>query len=248
MLTNQFVTSGTWLFRWRSYLPLALAPLLFWASRDGEVIEHGVSPLLGEAIEAIAILLVVLGQALRIATVGFVPRGTSGRNTAQGQVAERLNTTGVYSLVRNPLYLANCTMYVGLVLFSQHLWLVAVVIPVLALYYERIIAAEEAFLLQRFGQDYADWAARTPAFWPRLHGWQAPDMTFSLRTVLRREHASIFGAVLALYLVELGLHSLPDTPETMPMVWHGVLAVAVVLELAALIIKRYTRLLEVQGR
>ncbi|MGB8874133.1 MAG: hypothetical protein WCC75_12145, partial [Desulfobaccales bacterium] len=44
---------------------------------------------------------------------GLPPRGTSGRNT-QGQVAETLNTTGIYSLVRNPLYLGNFLIWLGL--------------------------------------------------------------------------------------------------------------------------------------
>ncbi|MGC9453013.1 MAG: methyltransferase family protein, partial [Oceanipulchritudo sp.] len=51
--------------------------------------------------------------------------GTSGRNTKQ-QVAYSLNTTGFYSVVRNPLYLGNFFMYLGIALFTHHWWLVLV--------------------------------------------------------------------------------------------------------------------------
>ena len=247
MLSDRMVAAGHKLFRWRSYLLFAFLPLFLWAVWDGEAIETRWGYGVGEAVEWLAIGLLALGEALRILTVGFVPRGTSGRNTT-GQVAESVNTTGLYSVTRNPLYLGNCMMYVGLALYTQHLWIVAVLILVLALYYERIIAAEESFLTTKFGAAYTDWAAVTPPFWPRLSGFTPPSMGFSVRTVIRREHASFLGAFAALYLLELGLHSLPANSEPMPGWWHWALAVAVVLEIIVVVIKRKTHVLEVDGR
>ena len=54
--------------------------------------------------------------------VGFTPRGTSGRNTKEGQVAESLNTLGMYSMCRHPLYLGNLLMWLGIVMYMGHLW------------------------------------------------------------------------------------------------------------------------------
>lgn len=248
MLRDSMVSSGQRLFRWRSYLLFAFTPLFLWAVADGETIETGWNATLGEGVEALAVLMVLAGEALRILTVGFVPRGTSGRNTHQGQVAERLNTSGLYSLTRNPLYLANCVMYLGLALFTQHLWVVVVMALSLALYYERIIAAEEDFLRQKFGQAYADWAARTPAFFPRLTGWEKPDLFFSLRTVIRREHASVFGAIAGLYLIEAGLHGFGRSGESMATGWHWIVGLALALDLGVIVIKHRTRLLAAEGR
>lgn len=238
MLSNRMVAAGHVLFRWRSYLLLAFVPLFLWAVWDGESIENHWGDAAGEVVETLAVLVLVLGEAIRIFTVGFVPRGTSGRNTDKGQIAERLNTTGLYSLTRNPLYLGNCLMYAGLALYTQHLWVVTVLVLVLALYYERIIAAEEDFLTRKFGDTYRDWAARTPTFWPRLSGFVRPDMPFSVRTVLRREHASILGGFAALYLLELGLHTLPSATDGIEPWWHWAIGIAVLLELVLQVLKR----------
>lgn len=48
--------------------------------------------------------ITLLGIIIRIITIGFVPEGTSGCNRGK-QIAETLNTKGMYSIVRNPLYL-----------------------------------------------------------------------------------------------------------------------------------------------
>ena len=59
--------------------------------------------------------------------MGFAPRGTSGRNTL-GQVAEVLNTSGMYSVVRNPLYLGNFVIWLGLALFIKVWWCILIVV------------------------------------------------------------------------------------------------------------------------
>jgi protein-S-isoprenylcysteine O-methyltransferase Ste14 len=249
LLRDQMAITGARLFRWRSYVLLAFVPALVWATWQGEAVEAAVGEFWGEAFEGFAIALVVLGEAVRILTVGFVPAGTSGRNTTAGQVASRVNTTGAYSLVRNPLYLGNCLMYLGVVLFAQSLGLAVVFCLVLFLYYERIIAAEEAFLAGKFGTDYTDWAARTPVFIPRLTGWCAPDMVFSWKSVIRREHASVYAGIVALFLVEAGLTLLsPDATEAFDTGWFVVLGIATGLELLVIWLKKRTSVLNVAGR
>lgn len=247
LIRDQMAKSGDRLFRWRSYLPLAFMPFILWSVLQGEQIETRYGDLTGDLIEWLAVLMVAAGEALRIATVGFVPRGTSGRNTT-GQIASVLNTTGIYSLVRNPLYLGNCLMYLGVALFTQSVLLALAMAMVLMFYYERIIAAEEAFLADKFGAVYTDWAARTPAFIPRLSGWVPSDLTFSLRSVIRREHPSVYGAILMLVLVELGLHLLGRSTEPFEPGWLWIIAVASVIEIAVIFAKKRTRLLNAPGR
>ncbi|MCB1397141.1 MAG: DUF1295 domain-containing protein [Rhodobacter sp.] len=247
MLTDRMVTAGHVLFRWRSYLLFAFLPLFIWAVSEGEALEVRWGDAVGEITEVLALLLLVLGEAIRVLTVGFVPHGTSGRNTDKGQIAERLNTTGLYSTTRNPLYLGNCLMYVALALYTQHLWVVAVLGLTLTLYYERIIAAEESFLLEKFGEPYREWSAQTPVFWPRLRNWRRPDMPFSLRTVIRREHVSALGGFVVLYLLELGLHTLPGATDTIAPGWHWLMGLAIVLEIVARVAKP-AGWLKVEGR
>lgn len=246
-LIDHLSSSGEILFRWRSFVLLVFVPVLYLATLNGEQVEQALGEPLGDAYEMASLGLVVLGQLIRILTVGFVPANTSGRNTA-GQLADALNTTGIYSMVRNPLYLGNCVMYLGVALFSQSVFVAGVLALVLLPYYERIIAAEEVFLSAKFGAAYEQWVLRTPAFVPRLSGWVPTEMTFSWRAVLAREQASVFFAILAVYLVELSLSHAAGEPEPMDAGWHWLLAVAVVLKLMGNLLKRRTRWLAAKGR
>lgn len=244
-LVDHFHTSGAILFRWRSYLLPAFLPVIFQAATGGERIETAFGDLAGDAVEGWALLIVAAGCLGRILTVGFVPRGTSGRNTGEGQVAEVLNTTGVYSLVRNPLYLCNCLICLGIAPYTQSLVLVLVFALVLVPDHERSIAAEERFLAAKSGPAYEDWAARTPAFWPRRTGLVPPGLPFSARWALRREHATVAGAVLALCLVEFTLHLMGGEGEPVERGWIALFAVTLVAEAVLHVVKRRTKLLSV---
>ena len=140
----------------------------------------------------VCLAVAMAGQKVRGLCVGFTPRGTSGRNTKEGQVAESLNTLGMYSMCRHPLYLGNLLMWLGIVMYMGHLWFAVAFLLVYALYYERIMFAEEQFLRGKFGQAYLDWAAGVPAFWPALGRWKSPEVGFSLRNVLKREYNGFF--------------------------------------------------------
>ena len=57
-----------------------------------------------------------MGFLFRAWAIGTTPAGTSGRNTKE-QVAEVLNSTGIYSIVRHPLYVGNYFMWIGIVAY-----------------------------------------------------------------------------------------------------------------------------------
>lgn len=146
-LVHEYERCGNWLFRRRSWLPLflfAAAVMILWFGKK----EAG-SFILRD--EMIFLGISLTGEIIRILTVGFAPRGTSGRNTADGQVAWELNVTGAYSLVRHPLYVGNFLMWLGPVLFLRSPWFTVVFILIYWLYYERIMFAEEQFLRRKFG-------------------------------------------------------------------------------------------------
>ena len=110
------------------------------------------------------------------------PAGTSGRNTRE-QVANTLNRTGIYSVVRHPLYLGNYLIILGFALWPHVWWLIVLTSCFYALYYERIMLAEENFLRQRFGETFEKWSAQTPAFLPKFRGWKPSAVPFCWRTV-----------------------------------------------------------------
>ena len=190
VLLNEYIAhNGQSFFRWRSYVLLIFAPLIVWAMMHGEPLDGLATETPEYVYNAACLGLIVLGQLVRALTIGFVPNGTSGRNVTS-QLAVKLNTTGLYSLTRNPLYLGNCLSILGILLYVQDPWLALVAVLFLTLYYGAIIMAEESFLAGRFGADYRQWASRTNAFLPSLRRWTPPDLPFSWRFTLRREHSS----------------------------------------------------------
>lgn len=200
-LREHFEQAGNWLFRRRSFLPLLLLPLFLIALR--EFTYPGGSHELHLLWEGGCFAVSLAGLALRIATVGFAPPGTSGRNRHEQQ-ANSLNTTGTYSLVRHPLYLGNYLMWLGVASVPRVWWLPVLVTLAFILYYERIMFAEEEFLRRQFGTAFTTWAARTPAFVPQHSPWTPPDRPFSLRQVLRQEYSGLFALVLVYTLLEVG--------------------------------------------
>ncbi len=176
---------GNWLFRWRSFLPLVAIPLFIVSLRYFTYPEG--SHLLDRLWELFCFSISLLGLAIRIYTVGFVPPGTSGRTTSKPK-AQELNTTGIYSVVRHPLYLGNFVIWVGIVLAAHSILLAVFCFPAFYLYYVRIIIAEEAFLLEKFGEDFTQWAEKTPMLLPKFKLWCKPARPFSWQAVLAREY------------------------------------------------------------
>src|SRR5690349_5318517 len=195
-LREEFVTTGEWLFRWRSYLPVVLlVPVVAVTWARGHT---GLRPVPDRTGDAFCLAVAMLGVVVRGIAIGSAPAGTSGRNTAEGQVASTVNTTGMYSVVRHPLYLGNFLNWMGVALFPRSGWLAVVIALAFWLYYERIMFAEEEFLRGKFGDAYERWAAETPAFLPDPRRWRAPTLPFSGRNVLKREYSAVFGVVACL--------------------------------------------------
>ena len=247
LIKDHLADMGETLFRWRSFVLTPFIPIVLFAIWQGEAIELRIGETLGEIYEGLCLLLVLAGVVLRAYTVGHVPARTSGRNT-KGQVADALNTTGIYSVVRNPLYLANAIGYIGVALFTQWLWVAALMAVVLVVYFERIIAAEERFLLGKFGREYSDWVARTPAFFPRLSGWVPPALPFSWRTVFRREHPSWLSTTLMIYVLVMLSKWREGEALADATAWHAAMLTVISLQILMMALKKWTRFFRVEGR
>jgi protein-S-isoprenylcysteine O-methyltransferase Ste14 len=186
-------SQGTWLFRFRGQIPI----VLFVLAIPVVLTEPGAPQLW---VIWLSIGLSFMGALMRAYVVGTTPRGTSGRNTKE-QVAEVLNSTGAYSIVRHPLYFANYLMWIGIVAFTGNLWFVTVVSLLYWIYYERIMVTEEAFLISKFGDAYHNWAKNTPAFFPRLFGFKSSSEPFSIKQVLFREYSGWLATVIGFAFV-----------------------------------------------
>jgi protein-S-isoprenylcysteine O-methyltransferase Ste14 len=224
-LVHEFEKSGNWLFKRRSWLPLILIAggivLLYLTNRQA---------ILFDSTEELIFLGVSLfGEAIRIMTVGFAPKSTSGRNTSAGQVADELNTSGIYSIVRHPLYVGNFFMWLGPVLFIRSFVGIVFFVLIYWLYYERIMFAEEQFLRRKFADTYDKWSEKVKAVIPAFKGYVKPSLPFSVKTVLKREHNSLFGVFVIFVALDLFRnYFLSERIFLTPMwIWTGVPALAI---------------------
>lgn len=198
-LVHELENSGNWLFRRRSWLPLLFilcGIVVMYIGNNGTIIYN-------PAYEMVFLVISIAGEVVRILTVGFAPGRTSGRNTAAGQVAAELNTTGIYSVLRHPLYAANFLMWLGPVLFIRSFWFTIVFILLYWLYYERIMFAEEQFLRRKFGDKYDKWSEKVHSVIPGFGNYISPRLPFCLRSVLKREHNSFVSIFVIFTLLDL---------------------------------------------
>jgi protein-S-isoprenylcysteine O-methyltransferase Ste14 len=110
---NQLEKLGNQFFKYRGQIPVLFFLVAFILMHFFPMYDNWLNP----NYTYLAIGLVVLGHAIRALAVGKRAAHTSGRNRDE-QVAEALNSTGIYSMVRHPLYLGNITTYIGTRVFD----------------------------------------------------------------------------------------------------------------------------------
>lgn len=202
MYQHEMARSGKRLFFVRGlyiYTIIAIGTLLVWRT--------GISGPFADATANYAWFWLSLGVAaagalVRVITSGFAALGTSGRAKVAAEAAE-LNTTGPYSLVRNPLYVGRILNFTGIAMLTGS-WVYGAIVFLLAvLVYERVSIYEEEYLREKFGPAHAAWAKDVPALLPRLHGWVKPKYPFWWRRMLWREQNKLFLLVTAVVLYYL---------------------------------------------
>ncbi|MGV3685115.1 MAG: methyltransferase family protein [Daejeonella sp.] len=204
-LIEQMESQGNWLFKHRGILPLivfVVGALLFLQNESDPKYWTLEGTPYEMSYELSCLLVSLLGLVIRIYTVGFSADNTSGRNTER-QVADVLNTKGIYSTMRNPLYVGNFFMWLGIAMLTGHFWFTFSFILFYFLYYERIIFTEEQFLRNKFGSTYLNWASKTPIIIPNFSSFVKPDNKFSWKKVLRQEKNGLAALFLIFCLFDI---------------------------------------------
>jgi protein-S-isoprenylcysteine O-methyltransferase Ste14 len=244
-LIHSFESSGNWLFKRRGFIPLVLIvlaiPTIYFTDYD-ELDERIV-----KWINRFSFFVSAAGFVIRAYTIGTTPRGTSGRNT-ETQVAEQLNTSGIYSVVRHPLYLGNYLMWIGIVLFTKNFSFAVIVSLLYWIYYERIMFAEERFLEKKFGDVYLQWSLKVAAFIPRIQQFRKSEVQFSLKSVLRREYSGVLATVFGFVYVEMLIEYFRWQTFAQGKYFLIALAISALGTLILRSLKHYTGLLNEEGR
>jgi protein-S-isoprenylcysteine O-methyltransferase Ste14 len=116
---------------------------------------------------AASLAFVALGLSLRAWAAAC-----AGGHTRSAQIeAPQLVTGGPYAFVRNPIYLGSFVLGLGMVGILGDPWLLLPHALVFSVFFGMIIPAEEQFLAEQFGEEYARFRRAVPRLIPRLRAW-----------------------------------------------------------------------------
>jgi protein-S-isoprenylcysteine O-methyltransferase Ste14 len=105
-----------------------------------------------ESIEVLGYLLVLFGITIAILVATSFRR--AGTAIEPWKPTTSIVTTGFYAWSRNPIYAGFCLINIGIGIASNSLWIFVSFIPAAFLLYHVAIAKEEAYLAEKFGEEY----------------------------------------------------------------------------------------------
>ena len=182
------VKIGNFFFRYRNALFPLVFVLLFlegtWPVCDSEVVE------MWEIV--IGIIVALSGQILRALTIGlaYIKRGGKKKQV----YAEKLVQDGIFSHCRNPLYLGNLLILIGVGIAANSLPFILLGIPFFLFAYLAIIRAEENYLGKKFGREFKDYCERVNRIIPNFSGIgnTVKGMEFNWKRLIVKEYATPF--------------------------------------------------------
>jgi len=238
LLRKKLQKIGDVFFRCRSYIPFVLVVSFFIGKKYFHYPKG--SFLFEEIFEYMCFSVSLFGFLIRVIVTGYARAGTSGRNI-KGQWAEELNTDGLYSVVRNPIYLGNIFIILGVSMLSQSYEIVLINFLFSICFYVPIIISEEEFLLQAFKEKFLNYAQCTPTLLPNFKLWKRPELKFNFLRALYREHDTFIGLIFGFFTIEMlreyaiNKRFYPEQP------WTSIFIVALIIWGILKTLKRYLK-------
>lgn len=189
------------------------------------------------------IIIAVLGQVVRAITIGlkYIRRG--GRH--KKVYADDLVTDGLFQHCRNPLYVGNILMLVGVGLLSNSLLFLIVVVPIFIFIYQAIVLAEENFLRNKFGPAYNRYTEDVNRWIPSLKGLvkTITSMEFNWKRYIVNEYNTVY-----LLLISMGIVLMTHHPELVNLETNEKIRVSVIAFLTISVIYLIVRYLKKSKR
>ena len=115
-------------------------------------------PAARAATWAVGGALFLLGIAAMAGGIGNFSRARTP--VPSTQPVRALVTTGIHGRSRNPIYVGMFLLYAGIAIAARSPWIVVLVLPLAVIMRYGVVAREEVYLEQRFGDAYRDYKAR----------------------------------------------------------------------------------------
>ncbi len=204
-----------------------------------------VTPVLAPWFYAIGVGIATLGQGLRVLTIGmdYIVRGGRDKKV----YAHELVQTGLFAHCRNPLYLGNVFIIIGLGIAANSEVYLFGAVPLLLFFYVCIILAEERFLRCKFGENYTVYCERVRRIVPRLTGIKntVGSHTFNSVRVIVKEYGTLYlwGVVNIGLLIKVRVVTNNQSLSLNELRGYvGIIFVMTVLYLSARVLKKSHRL------
>lgn len=186
------------LFKYRSYTPLPFLMLMIIFAK----------PFVMSLV--IGFIVSLLGELIRFWGVSWAGSETRTTSSVGGS---SLVMSGPFAYVRNPLYIGNIFLYLGIGIMSWALfpYLQAAALVFFAIQYSFIVSEEEGFLKTEFGDDYKKYCENVPRFFPRMTSYRNAGISqpvFNPKKGIRSESRTlqaftiIFVIVLVIWFVQ----------------------------------------------
>jgi protein-S-isoprenylcysteine O-methyltransferase Ste14 len=187
---------GNVIFKYRNIIFPVFFILLVFGTRPAFGWEH-----LEKLGYPIGLAIALTGQTVRALTIGldYIIRG--GRN--KKVYAETLVKNGMFAHCRNPLYLGNILIFIGLGIFANSILFYCIGIPLFIFMYMAIIKAEENYLTNKFGEEYIEYCKNVNRFIPNLSGIRKTmgSITFNWRRLIVKEYGTIYIWIICMILL-----------------------------------------------
>ena len=179
-------------FKYRSYTPIPIAILIIYFAS-----EQKPYCLLG-------LLMLLFGESIRIWAVSYAGGKTRTRKVG----APELCTSGPYAFTRNPLYLGNMFMYIGIALVAgapNIIFMILIIFTFFMIQYTLIVSLEEETLTNLFGEAYVNYKKNVPPIFPRITPWKNTTQAkrIPLLKTLKTEKRTLQNVFLILALIFL---------------------------------------------
>lgn len=138
---------------------------------------------------------IAIGEGIIISLIGLSVRAwASGHLRKEKELA----ISGPYRFSRNPLYLGNLIIGIGIVIGARSWWVLALFLAYFGAFYPLIIQRERDRMKQLFPKKYEEYKKRVPSFFPSLKRRSFPSgARFSWSLYKRnREYRALVGALV----------------------------------------------------
>ena len=186
-----WIRLGGWLFSRRTWLPLPIVVALLLVPSDSGPFSF-LTPL-----SWLGVPLLLVGEGVRLWAVRHIGVISRTRRDRLGPLV----STGPFSLVRNPLYLGNILLWLGLTVSARLFWLAPLVLALLALEYHAIVRWEERLLTTRIGDRYREYLTRVPRWRPLVSKPTPGADSFTWRETLFSERGTLIAIVVGYLLL-----------------------------------------------